>query len=98
MWPPNPREGMRGGEQSIGRAGSSRQRSPAMDYRLIVLSSSGKPASVENWTCASDLEAIDRASHYVSSFGRELWQGERHVSTFAGPLSIPSAEAAELSR
>jgi len=69
-----------------------------MDYRLIVLSSSGKPMSVENWTCASDVEAIDRASHYVSSFGRELWQGERHVSTFAGTLITPPPETAELSR
>ena len=55
-----------------------------MDYRLIVLSSSGKPLSVENWTCISDMEAIDRAARHVSSFGCELWQGERHVSTFAG--------------
>lgn len=58
-----------------------------MDYRLIVFSSSGETAKIEDWNCASDMEAIDRAAEYVSSFGRELWQGDRHISTFAGPLS-----------
>ncbi len=69
-----------------------------MDYRLIVLSSSGTPLSAEDWTCASDMEAIDRASQHVSSFGCELWQGDRHISTFAGPLSAPPAQGAELPR
>ena len=64
-----------------------------MDYRLIVLNSAGEPARAEEWACASDVEAIERAATFVSSFGRELWQGERHISTFAGPMTHPAAEA-----
>ena len=60
-----------------------------MDYRLNVLNSFGQTTRVEEWVCTSDVEAIDRASTYVSSFGRELWQGDRHISSFAGPMSRP---------
>lgn len=64
-----------------------------MDYRLIVLSSSGDPASFEAWTCASDAEAAERASAHRSAYGCELWQGERRIGVFAGPMS-PRAQAA----
>ena len=67
-----------------------------MDYRLIVLSSAGKPLSAEDWNCASDMEAIDRASRQIPSFGAELWQGDRRISTFAGPLSASPVQPAEL--
>ena len=67
-----------------------------MDYRLIVLSSSGKAAKIEEWACDSEAEAIARASQYVSSFGCELWRGDEHVSTFAGPLSARPGEPANL--
>ena len=65
-----------------------------MDYRLIVLSSSGKAAKIEDWACVSDAEAIRQASQYVSSFGCELWRGDERISTFAGPLSARPAEPA----
>jgi hypothetical protein len=62
-----------------------------MDYRLLLLSSSGETANVEEWACASDVEAVDRASRHVSAFGRELWQGDRHIGAFAGSLTAQSA-------
>jgi hypothetical protein len=68
-----------------------------MDYRLTVFSSAGKPSKIEDWACASDNEAIERASRYVAPYGCELWQDDRHISTFAGPLSAPPAEGAEVS-
>lgn len=58
-----------------------------MDYRFITLTSSGEASHAEDWSCASDVEAIERASRSVPSFGAELWRGDERLSTFAGPLS-----------
>lgn len=58
-----------------------------MEYRFITLSSSGEAAHAEDWSCASDFEAIERASREIPSFGAELWRGDRRVSVFAGPMS-----------
>lgn len=58
-----------------------------MDYRFIALTSTGEAGHAEDWSCASDAEAIERASREVPSFGAELWCGQRRVSAFAGPLS-----------
>jgi hypothetical protein len=60
-----------------------------MDYRLYVLNSAGKFADVEEWDC--DPEALERAARNRHAFGAELWQGKRHLSTFAGPIA-PSSE------
>lgn len=65
-----------------------------MDYRLIVLGSTGQPARTEIWTCASDEEALDRAAGVGASFGAELWEADRHVRTFAGALT-PQGERGE---
>jgi hypothetical protein len=62
-----------------------------MDYRLIVLGSSGKPTRTEIWTCANDEEALARAAGYGAGYGAELWEADRHVSTFAGQLT-PAGE------
>ncbi len=59
-----------------------------MDYRLFVLDSAGRIASAEDWSCASDVEAVERASRHVHAFGAELWQGDRRLSVFAGPMSV----------
>jgi len=64
-----------------------------MNYRFVVLSSSGEAARAEDWSCASDEEAIERASQAVPSYGAELWREDRRLSTFAGPLSAASAGA-----
>jgi hypothetical protein len=58
-----------------------------MDYRFVTLTSSGEAAHAEDWSCASDVDAIERASQSVPSFGAELWRGDHRLSTFAGPLS-----------
>lgn len=58
-----------------------------MDYRFVTLTSSGEAAHAEDWSCASDVDAIERASRSVPSFGAELWRGDQRLSTFAGPLS-----------
>lgn len=58
-----------------------------MEYRLVVLSSAGEPASFEDWNCASDVEAAERASRHGSAYGLELWQGDRKVSAFGGAMS-----------
>jgi hypothetical protein len=63
-----------------------------MEYRLVILGSSGEPASFEDWACASDQEAMERASRHGSSFGRELWKGQQRLSSFAGAIA-PRAEA-----
>jgi hypothetical protein len=57
-----------------------------MNYRFLVMSSSGKAARAEDWACASDAEAIERAARNVPSFGAELWRGDQRLSAFAGPL------------
>lgn len=58
-----------------------------MDYRFVTLTSSGEASHGEDWSCASDVEAIERASQSVPSFGAELWRGDQRLSVFAGPLS-----------
>lgn len=63
-----------------------------MNYRFVHLSSSGDALQSEEWSCASDTEAVERALLNVPSFGAELWRGDRRVSTFAGPLSAARAE------
>jgi hypothetical protein len=61
-----------------------------MNYRFLVMTSSGEAARIEDWSCASDVEAIERAARSVPSFGAELWRGGQRLSAFAGPLSPPS--------
>lgn len=58
-----------------------------MDYRFVTLTSSGAAAHAEDWSCASDVEAIERAQQERPAFGAELWCGGRRVSIFAGPMS-----------
>lgn len=64
-----------------------------MEYRLVVLSSAGEPASFEQWNCASDVEAAEKASQHGSAYGLELWQGERKVSAFSGAMTGGRDEA-----
>jgi hypothetical protein len=59
----------------------------AMEYRFVTLTSSGEAGHGEDWSCASDVEAIERASCHVPSFGAELWRGDHRISVFAGPMS-----------
>lgn len=67
-----------------------------MQYRLIILNSSGHAASVEDWSCASDGEAMDLAARRGSAFGCELWRGDHRLSIFAAALPGPGAgEAAD---
>jgi hypothetical protein len=65
-----------------------------MEYRFLVMGSSGKTARAEEWSCASDVEAIERAARNVPSYGAELWRGDHRVSAFAGPLSAARGEPA----
>lgn len=58
-----------------------------MNYRFVHLNSSGEAASGEDWDCASDVEAIERAQREIPSFGAELWRGDQRLSILAGPLS-----------
>jgi hypothetical protein len=58
-----------------------------MEYRFVTLTSSGGAGHAEDWSCASDVDAIERASRQVPSFGAELWRGDHRLSIFAGPLS-----------
>lgn len=63
-----------------------------MDYRFVTLTSSGEAAHAEDWSCASDVEAIERASRETPAFGAELWCADRRVSIFAGPMSPARSE------
>lgn len=65
-----------------------------MNYRFVHLNSSGEAASGEDWDCASDVEAIERAQREIPSFGAELWRGDRRLSILAGPLSGEREESA----
>lgn len=67
-----------------------------MNYRFVHLNSSGAAASGEDWDCASDVEAIERAMRETPSFGAELWRGEQRLSVLAGPLSSERAVEAEV--
>lgn len=58
-----------------------------MDYRFVHLNSAGEAASGEDWSCASDVEAIERARRETPSFGAELWRGDQRLSVLPGPLS-----------
>jgi hypothetical protein len=64
----------------------------SMNYRFLVMNSSGKTARAEEWSCASDAEAIERASRNVPSFGAELWRGDHRLSAFAGPLAAARSD------
>lgn len=64
-----------------------------MNYRFLVMTSSGETARTEEWSCPSDVEAIERAARSVPSFGAELWRGDQRLSTFAGPLSAANEGA-----
>jgi len=66
-----------------------------MEYRFVALTSSGEAGHAEDWSCASDAEAIERAAGQVPSFGGELWRGDHRVGVFAGPLSRASRDASE---
>jgi hypothetical protein len=65
------------------------QEEQVMHYRYVALTSSGEAGHAEDWSCASDDEAIARAARSVPSFGAELWRDKERVSIFAGPLSRP---------
>jgi hypothetical protein len=65
----------------------SNQEDMVMEYRFVTLTSSGAAGHAEDWSCASDVEAVERASRCVPSFGGELWRGDRRLSVFAGPFS-----------
>lgn len=58
-----------------------------MDYRFVHLNSAGEAAHSEEWSCASDVDAIERARREIPSFGAELWRADRRLSILAGPMS-----------
>ena len=58
-----------------------------MDYRFVVLNSSAKPARAEDWSCPSDVDAIERALQQSSPYGAELWRGDRQLSVIPPRLT-----------
>lgn len=60
-----------------------------MDYKFLVMDSSGDIAREEDWSCPSDAKAIERAALETPSFGAELWRGEYLLSAFAGGMTRP---------
>ena len=60
-----------------------------MDYRYVVLNSSGKPAHAEDWSCPSDVDAVERALHKTAPYGAELWRGAEQLSVLP-PRLTPS--------
>ena len=61
-------------------------RENVMDYRLYVLNSAGKFADFEEWDCASDEAAIERASDHRHAYGAELWRGTERLTVFSGAM------------
>jgi hypothetical protein len=68
-----------------------------MNYRFVHLNSRGGALRGEDWECASDVAAIERAARETRSFGAELWRGDRRLSVLAGPLSAGRKGGAEAS-
>ena len=66
-----------------------------MNYRFVHMNSSGEAMRAEDWECASDAEAIERAAHEPRSFGAELWRGDRRLSVMAGAMSGAGEAAAK---
>jgi hypothetical protein len=66
-----------------------------MDYRFYLLNSAGKAADVEEWSCASDVAAMERAASHDHAYGAELWRGDERLSTFSGPMTPRPAERPE---
>lgn len=64
-----------------------------MHFRFCLLDSSGQIADFEDWTCASEAEAAERAARHGHAFGAELWKGDRKVSSFPGTLAKSSRDA-----
>jgi hypothetical protein len=58
-----------------------------MDYRFVTLTSSGAASHAQDWSCASDMEAIERARGEAGPYGGELWRGDKRLSIVAGSLS-----------
>ena len=58
-----------------------------MDYRYVVLNSSGKATRADDWSCPSDVEAIDRARHEAAPYGAELWRADRRLSVLPPRLA-----------
>ena len=68
-----------------------------MNYRFVHLDS-GKAASGEDWDCASDVDAIERAARETPSFGAELWRGDRRLGVMAGPMTDEHAKTRPASK
>jgi hypothetical protein len=64
-----------------------------MEYRYVTLTSSGAASDGEDWSCTSDVEAIERARSRAAAFGAELWRGDHRLSVIAGPMSSPRRES-----
>lgn len=62
-----------------------------MDYRYVTLNSRGEPAHAEDWSCASDVEAIERALEAAHPFGAELWRADRKLTVVPPRLAPASA-------
>ena len=69
-----------------------------MNYRFVHLNSSGEAASGEDWSCASDVEAIERAMRETPSFGAELWRGDCRLGVMAGPMTDEHAKTRPASK
>ncbi len=63
-----------------------------MEYRFVVLNSSGRAAHAEDWSCPSDVDAIERALRQASPYGAELWCGHRQLSMVPARLAPEPAE------
>jgi hypothetical protein len=65
-----------------------------MDYRFVILDSSGAATHGEDWSCPSDAEAMERAVRQIPPFGAELWRGDVRVGVLAGRLTHAEGEPA----
>ena len=68
-----------------------------MHYLFVHMNSSGGAMRAEDWECASDVEAIARASGEPRSFGAELWRDDHRLSVLAAPLDADRPADAEAS-
>ena len=63
----------------------------ALDYRYVTLNSQGQAAHAEDWSCSSDVDAIERALQAAPPFGAELWRDDRQLTIVPPRLAAAPA-------
>ena len=59
-----------------------------MNYRYVVLNSSGQAARAEDWSCPSDVAAEEPSLKLPSPYGADLGRAERMLRVIPPRLAL----------